>query len=105
MQISNGERVEVVADNGHLGLVVSGLQEEQKNVDRRISRCRESLFPLLGPALSHKCKLSPVVQLHLWKTYSFPVLCSGLSSLPIRPAAMKPLQIFQHKIFQRFSQA
>ena len=33
----NGEQVEVVADNDHLGLVVSRLQEEQKNVDRRIS--------------------------------------------------------------------
>ena len=29
----NGERIAVVQNNEHLGLVVSGLHEEQKNVD------------------------------------------------------------------------
>ena len=98
----NGEQVSVVTDNEHLGIVVSGLDEEQKKVHRQISQCRDSLFSLLGPALSYKCKLSPVVQLHLWKTYSLPVLCSGLSALPIRPTTMKPLQVFQHKILRGF---
>jgi hypothetical protein len=60
------------------------------------------MFPLLGPALSYKCKLSPQVQLHLWRTYSLPVLRSGLSALPIRPTDMKSLQIFQNKILRGF---
>ena len=52
-------------DNEHLGLVVSGWNEEQKNVEKNIDQCRKSLFRLLGPALSYKCKLSPLAQLHL----------------------------------------
>ena len=55
----------MVTDNEHLGLVVSGLEEEQKNVDRNIAQCRKLLFGLLGPALSYKCKLSPLAQHHL----------------------------------------
>ena len=95
-------KVSVVTDNEHLGLVVSGTDEEQKNVDRNIAQCRKSLFSLLGPALSYKCKLSPIAQLHLWNTYSLPVLTSGLSALPIRPAVMKSLTIFQNKILRGF---
>ena len=98
----NGKRIKVVDDNEHLGLVVSGLNEEQKNVDNKITQCRSSLFALLGPTLSYKCKLSPHVQLHLWRTYSLPVLRSGLSVLPIRPSVLKSLQIFQNKILRGF---
>jgi hypothetical protein len=32
----NGETVSVVDNNEHLGLIVSGLNEEQKNVDSNI---------------------------------------------------------------------
>ena len=98
----NGERIAVVTNNEHLGLIVSGLDEEQKNVDQNLTQCRNSLFALLGPALSYKCKLSPQVQLHLWRTYSLPVLKSGLSALPLRPTDIKPLQIFQNKIMRGF---
>ena len=48
----NGERVTIVDDNEHLGLIVSGMDEEQKNVDENIQKCRNSLFALLGPAYS-----------------------------------------------------
>ena len=98
----NGEKIMVVTENDHLGLIVSGLDEEKKNIDRNITQCRGSLFTLLGPALSFKCKLSPLVQLHLWRTYSLPVLMSGLSALPIRPRIMKPLQAFHNKILRGF---
>ena len=97
-----GEKIAVVNNNEHLGIVVSGLDEEEKNVDQNITNCRNSLFALLGPALSYKCKLSPHVQLHLWRTYALPVLRSGLSSLPIRTQVVKPLQIFQNKILRGF---
>ena len=86
----------------NLGLIVSGLDEEKKNIDRNITQCRGSLFTLLGPALSFKSKLSPLVQLHIWRTYSLPVLMSGLSALPIRPRIMKPLQAFHNKILRGF---
>ena len=98
----NGEKIVVVTDNDHLGLIVSGLDEEKKNIDQNITQCRGSLFSLLGPALSFKCKLSPLVQLHLWRTYALPVLMSGLSALPIRPRNMKPLQVFHNKILRGF---
>ena len=57
----NGERIEVVDNNDHLGLVVSGYEEEQMNVDKNIIKCRNSLFALLGPAFSIKCLLFPIV--------------------------------------------
>ena len=58
----NGERITVVENNEHLGLVVSGLCEEQKNVDMNITKCRNSIFGLLGPIFACSCKLSPTVQ-------------------------------------------
>ena len=98
----NGETVPVVDCNEHLGLVVSGSDEEQKNVDENIIKCRNSLFALLGPAFSYKCLLSPVVQLHLWRTCNLPVLLSGLSSLPIRPTHLESMEVFQKKILRGF---
>ena len=96
----NGEVVRVVDANDHLGLVVSGIDEEQKNVDQNIINCQNSLFALLGPAFSFKCLLSPAVQVHLWRTCCFPSLLSGLPALPIRPTHMKSLEIFQRKILR-----
>ena len=61
----NGEKIPVVDNNVHLGLLVSGQNEEQKNADQNIQQCRKSLFSLLGPAYSFKCLLSPVVLIHL----------------------------------------
>ena len=98
----NGETVSVVENNDHLGLIVSGLDEEQKNVDQNITQCRGSLFGLLGPAYAFKCMLSPVLQVHLWRTYNLPTLLSGLSSLPIRPSHIKALSIFQNKTLRGF---
>ena len=98
----NGERVTIVDDNEHLGLIVSGMDEEQKNVDENIQKCRNSLFALLGPAYSFKCLLSPVVQAHLWRTYNLPVLMSGLHALPIRPVNTASLSTFKNKTMRGF---
>ena len=98
----DGKKIQVVDSNEHLGLVVSGEHEEQKNVDENIDKCRGSLFSLLGPAYAFKCLLSPVVQSHLWSTYNLPVLLSGLSALPIRPQQIKSLAVFQNKTFRGF---
>ena len=98
----NGERIKVVENNDHLGLIVSGQHEEQKNIDQNIQNCRNSLFALLGPAYAFNCQLSPAVQVHLWKTYNLPILCSGLSALPIRPSQMKSISIFQRKVLRSF---
>ena len=96
------ERVKVVEDNEHLGLIVSGEDEEQKNVDANITKCRNSIFALLGPAFAYRCLISPAIKLHLWKTYNLPVLTSGLSALPIRPVHARSLTIFHHKVLRGF---
>ena len=98
----NGETIKVVEKNEHLGLIVAGLNEEQRNIDENICKCRTSLFALLGPAFAYKCLLSPVVQIHLWRTCSLPVLLSGLPALPIRPTNIKPLEIFHNKVMRGF---
>ena len=93
----NGQIIDVVEDNDHLGQVVSGSRQEEKNVDLRIKKARNSLFALLGPAFSFKCLLSPVVKLHLYRTFVCPVIRSGLSSLALKNTLINPLSIFQRK--------
>ena len=98
----NGERLNVAEDNEHLGLIVSGSDEERKNVDKKIKAARNSMFSLLGPAFSFKCKLSPTAQTHLWRVYVKPVLTSGLAALPVRPSVVKTLTSFHHKTLRGF---
>ena len=39
-----GDKLTVAENNDHLGLVVSGIDEEVKNVDKNISSARDTLF-------------------------------------------------------------
>ena len=43
-----GEPLIISEDNEHLGLVVSGLNEEVKNLDSNLASARQTLFSLLG---------------------------------------------------------
>ena len=95
-----GEKLKVSEDNDHLGLIVSGLNEEIKNVDKNIQSARDTLFGFLGNIFSYKCKLSQTVQYHTWKVFIKPVLRSGLSALPIRPQVVKTLSVFHYKILR-----
>ena len=96
------EEIKVTEDNEHLGLIVSGVDEEIKNVDAKIKACRSSLFSLLGAGFSYSSKLSPKVQIHLWRTYCQPVLRSGLAALPLRQVHTDHLTGFHHKIIRGF---
>ena len=69
---------------------------------KNIQNCRKSIFGLLGPAFSFKCTLSPLTQVHLWRTYNLPVALSGLAALPIRPNNIKSLTLFHNKILRGF---
>ena len=91
---------EVAEDNDHLGLIVSGYNEEQKNGDKNINAARNSLFKFLGNIFAYRCKISPEVQYHTWSVFIKPVLKSGLSALPIRPVVMQPLVKFHLKILR-----
>ena len=93
----DGEVVNVVENNEHLGQVVSGRNQEQKNIDLKIQKGRNNLFGLLGAGFSFKCLLSPVVKLHLYRTYTCPILRSGLSSFSLRSAQLEPISLFQRK--------
>ena len=46
-----GEPLTVTENNEHLGLVVSGIEEEIKNVDENIISARKSLFSPQGISL------------------------------------------------------
>ena len=92
-----GLPIEVVENNEHLGQIVSGSHQEQKNVDLRIKKSRKTLFGLLGPAFSFRCLLSPAVKLHIYRTFVCPVLRSGISSFVIKNTTLSPLSIFQRK--------
>ena len=95
-----GDTLTVAENNDHLGLIVSGLDEEMKNVDKNIHSARDSIFGFLGNIFSYKCKLSPAVQYHTWSVFIKPVLRSGLAALPIRPPVIKSLVTFHNKILR-----
>ena len=104
----DGEKLAVTENNDHLGLVVSGVDEEAKNVDRNIDQARQVLFTLLGNIFSYKCKISQRVLYHIWTIFVNPVVRSGLAALPIRPAIVKTLTTFHHKVLRgilKFSKA
>ena len=87
-------------NNNHLGLVVSGVDEESKNVDKNIDSARQVLFTLLGNIYSYKCKISQRVLYHVWTIFVNPVVRSGLAALPVRPSVMKTLTSFHHKVLR-----
>ena len=94
--------VSVIENNDHIGLIVSGHEEESKNVDQRIKKARGALFKLLGPAYSAKCLISPAVEIHLFNTYICPIARSGLAAMALRPTHLKPLTAFHKKILRGF---
>ena len=100
--VLDGNRIPVTAENDHLGLIVSGIDEVDKNIDVNLSKGRKSLFALLGPAFSYKCLLSPALQCHLWRTYTSSVILSGLCALPARHTHSQPLTTFHRKILRGF---
>ena len=69
-----GNKLRVAVDNDHLGLTVSGVDEEIKNVDRNISAARDSIFGFLGNIFSYQCKISPKVQYKTWTVFIKPLL-------------------------------
>ena len=73
------QKLNVSKENEHLGLIVSGSDEESKNVDKNIKSARDTMFTLLGQTLSYQCKLSPAVQYNVWSVFIKPVLRSGLA--------------------------
>ena len=81
----DGTPIAVHETNEHLGLVVAGVNEEQRNIDANIQECRKSLLGLLGPAFAFKCLLPPTVKTHLCHTYNLSVLCKICFSHLIRP--------------------
>ena len=57
----------------------------------------KSMSCLLGPTLCQNCMINPTTKLHIFKTYAYPILRSGLSTFPLRPNHMKSLEIFFNK--------
>ena len=75
-----GEKLNMSEDNEHLGQVVSGIDEERKNVDKNIMATRDTLFGFLGNIFSYKFKLSQAVRYHTWSVFIIPVLVWTSSS-------------------------
>ena len=100
--IMGGQHVKVVENNDHLGQIVSGTRQEEKNIDERIKKGRGHLFSMLGPAFAYKCMLSPTVKIHLFRTFTCPILRSGLYSFALRTEQMTPLSIFHRKVLKSF---
>ena len=100
--IMDKQKVKVVENNDHLGQIISGTRQIQKNVDESLKRGRNSLFGLLGPAFAFKCLLSPLVKIHLFRTYTCPRLRSGLSSLALRQCHLSTLALFHRKSLKGF---
>ena len=100
--VMDSETVKVVENNEHLGQIVSGLRQEEKNIDQSINKGRKSLYGLLGAAFAFKCHLSPVLKIHLFRTFTCPIIRSGLSSFALRTTQLSPLAIFHRKTLKSF---
>ena len=95
-----GENVKVVENNEHLGQIVSGYRQESKNIDLRIQKGRSSLYSLLGPAFAYKCLLSPLVKLHIFRTFTCPIIRTGLCSFALRTQQIEPISLLHRKILK-----
>ena len=93
----DGDKVLVSEDNEHLGQIVSGTDQESKNVDQRISKGRKALFSLLGPAFNSKSLLSPMMKYHIYKTYISPIIRSGLSAFALKSSHIETISLFHRK--------
>ena len=98
----DNQLVSVKEDNEHLGLVISNTKEEEKNIDLKLKKCRGALFKLLGPTFSVKCPLSPMLKLHLFRTYILPIARSGLSAMTLSSKHLHCLTIFHRKVIKGF---
>ena len=99
-----GETIPVEETNDHLGQLISGIAEAQKNVDKNITNTRKSLFKLMGNPFSYSSLVNPSVQFKTFETYSLGVLTSGLCSLVIQPDSipMKSLIRLERKLYRAF---
>ena len=93
----DGERVKVTENNDHIGQLVSGKQQIEKNTDLRLGKARKALFSLFGAGLEFKSGLSPNIKLHIFRTIVSPILRSGLSTFALRKTNIEPLALFQRK--------
>ena len=100
--VMGGQPVKVVENNDHLGQIVSGTRQDEKNIDERIKKARNHIFSMLGPAFAFKCMLSPLVKMHLFRTFACPILRSGLSSFALRSQQLEPISVFHRKILKSF---
>ena len=100
--VMNNSVIEVSEENEHLGMIVTGFREEERNVEENLSSGRKSLFCLLGPAFSQQCHLNPALQVHLYRMFTCPIVRSGLCSLAIRPSHCQPLTAFHRKTLRSF---
>ena len=99
-----GDAVKVTEDNEHLGQIVSGIRQEGKNIDERMKKGRGTLFSMLGSAFAYKCLLSPLVKMHLFRTFACPIFRSGLSSFALRTQQLSPLAVLHRKVLKSFLQ-
>ena len=95
--------MKVVENNDHLGQIVSGQDQIQKKRGPENTQSKHFfLFSLLGAGFAYKCKLSPTVKIHLFRTFTSPILKPGLASFCIRPNIMETLSLFHRKILKSF---
>ena len=52
---------------------------------------------MFDAVFAFKCLVSPVLKLHIFRTYTCPIVRSGLSSFSLRSAQLEPLSLFQRK--------
>ena len=55
---------------------------------------------LLGPAFQQKSLLSPKLKIHIFRTYTTPILRSGLSSFALRKGQLQCLSLFHRKVLR-----
>ena len=55
---------------------------------------------MLGPGFSYRCLLNPKVKVHLFRTFTCPIIRNGLSCFSLRTSDIQNISIFHRKILR-----
>jgi hypothetical protein len=90
--------VKITRDTVHLGILRN--QNNRVDIENRLGTARQTIYALLGPGLHARKGFSPVVALHIWKTFAIPRCLYGIEVQFTTNQDITKLELLQRKILK-----
>jgi hypothetical protein len=90
--------VKITRDTVHLGILRN--QNNRVDIENRLGTARKTIYALLGPGLHARKGFSPVVALHIWKTFAVPRCLYGIEVQFTTNQDITKLELLQRKILK-----